>query len=221
MAWVTLDQFHPNLDDETDPEDEIDDTNGIDGDKATENARDHSWRLRCPPTVDAARKALSDLRDFLKPQRENKTRTGHLNPKLNPGSILCEHLCTMKDFLVVFTNPKDKLNPAGGQWRKAALQTAIRLEKGKWFVQSLCQWTKQYINDRVNLPLRKPSQTISRIKNEELAADIQIHLQSIGKYTHAMDIVHYLEDLLVQRRHGLKKHISLSTAQRWMGSLGY
>ncbi|KIK21673.1 hypothetical protein PISMIDRAFT_12162 [Pisolithus microcarpus 441] len=36
-----------------------------------------------------------------------------------------------------------------------------------------------------------------------------------------MDIVNYLEDPVIQKRHGLKKTVSLSTAQWWLRKLGY
>ncbi|KIK12901.1 hypothetical protein PISMIDRAFT_32293, partial [Pisolithus microcarpus 441] len=62
---------------------------------------------------------------------------------------------------------------------------------------------------------------VSCIENEEFAADIKLHLQSQGKYSCAMNIVNYLEDPVIQKWHGLKKTVSLLTAQRWLHKLGY
>ncbi|KAG1853648.1 hypothetical protein F4604DRAFT_1933049 [Suillus subluteus] len=45
--------------------------------------------------------------------------------------------------------------------------------------------------------------------------------QSIGKYVRAQDIVDYLKRPEIQARHGLKKTVSLATAQRWMFKLDY
>ena len=51
--------------------------------------------------------------------------------------------------------------------------------------------------------------------------DLHLHLQSIGKYVRAMDVVHFLDRLEVQKKYGLKKTISLRTARRWMKKMGY
>ncbi|KAG1756197.1 uncharacterized protein EDB91DRAFT_1036495, partial [Suillus paluster] len=82
-------------------------------------------------------------------------------------------------------------------------------------------WTKAYIQDRKNLPLHQQNHAISRIEDEELAAKIKLHLQSLGKYICALDIVHYLDDPIVRNCHGFKKLISVSTAQQWLQKLGY
>jgi len=59
------------------------------------------------------------------------------------------------------------------------------------------------------------------IKHEDLAADLHLHLQTIGKYVKAGDIVEYLSDKGVQRKFGMKKVISLATAKCWMHKFGY
>ena len=177
---------------------------------AAGRTQDYSWALHCPPTVKAAKMALADLRIVLRPQRADKT--GYTDPKLGP--VLEEHLRAMKDFLVTFTDLENKVNLVGGQWGKAALQVAQRLEKGEWFAHCLHQWTKQYIQDRTNLPICKQNSRPSHIENEELAVEIKLHLQSIGKYICAMDIIHYLEDPIVQKHHGLSQSVSFKTAQQ-------
>ena len=48
-----------------------------------------------------------------------------------------------------------------------------------------------------------------------------MHLQSIGKYVKAANLVQYLSDSLVQKYFGMKSTISLATAKRWMHTLGY
>ncbi|KAG0700036.1 hypothetical protein DFH29DRAFT_808125 [Suillus ampliporus] len=115
----------------------------------------------------------------------------------------------MKDFLILFTDLDNTLN-----WGKAALKTACRLEKGEYLARCLCRWTKAYIQDWKNLPLHQQNHAISRIEDEELAAEIKLHLQSLGKYIRALDIVHYLDDPIVQNRHGFKKLVSVRTAHR-------
>ncbi|KAG2336944.1 hypothetical protein BDR05DRAFT_895997, partial [Suillus weaverae] len=50
---------------------------------------------------------------------------------------------------------------------------------------------------------------------------IKTYLQSLGKYIRAEDIVDYLKDAKIQKRHGFLKPISLATANCWMKKLGY
>ena len=50
-------------------------------------------------------------------------------------------------------------------------------------------------------------------KDSELGQAIQLHLQSIGKYIHAQDIVDYLKKQEVQEKYGLTSLISLTTVK--------
>ncbi|KAG2137712.1 hypothetical protein BD769DRAFT_1351702, partial [Suillus cothurnatus] len=134
----------------------------------------------------------------------------------------------MKNFLWLYTDThgSERTQPAnllGGCWGKAADQTARNAGKVKGDHLSRClrSWSKAYINDRAVLPLRKLPQKYSRIDDEDLAAELKLHLQSIGKYVHAQDLVDYLSIPENQARLGFKKPISLRTAQRWMTRMGY
>src|SRR6267154_6209368 len=61
----------------------------------------------------------------------------------------------------------------------------------------------------------------SILEDEDFAQELLLHLQGIGKYVKAMDIVEYLDRAEVKSRLKLTKTISLSTAQRWMSHVGY
>lgn len=61
----------------------------------------------------------------------------------------------------------------------------------------------------------------SRIHDEDFSTEIQLHLQGIGKYVKAMDIVYYLDQANVKQRLGLARTVSHATAKRWMKVLGY
>ncbi|KAH7930139.1 hypothetical protein BV22DRAFT_1079400 [Leucogyrophana mollusca] len=94
--------------------------------------------------------------------------------------------------------------------------------KGPWLGRNLRVWAKAYIGDRTKLPTHRFGKShLSRIDDEALATDIKDHLQSLGKFVRAQDIVDYLSRQDVQKVHGFRKPISLSTAQRWMNKLGY
>ncbi|KAG2111869.1 hypothetical protein BD769DRAFT_1302987, partial [Suillus cothurnatus] len=177
------------------------------------------FELRKPPSIDDARCALRDLQLLLKPPRHDKT--GYEDPKLPP--ILKERLMLMKNFLWLYTDThrSERTQPAnllGGCWGKAADQTARNAGKVKGDHLSRClrSWSKAYINDRAVLPLRKLPQKYSRIDDEDLAAELKLHLQSIGKYVRAQDLVDYLSIPENQAHLGFEKLISLRTAQRWM-----
>jgi hypothetical protein len=58
------------------------------------------------------------------------------------------------------------------------------------------------------------------LEDEDLAQEIHMHLQGIGKYVKAMNIVHFL-NMPQMARLKLKKTISLAMAQRWMCIMDY
>lgn len=204
------------MDDETDDEnDEL--TNHSVGVQCT-----NPYASRIPPTVTEAHKALMDLHNLLRPPRNDGT--GYKRPEFD--AVLKERLESMEKFLWKYTDVGNDGNPhsrngAGGNWTRAADETAAFLHRGAWQSQNLWMWSKAYIKDQEKLPTHEYGKHVSRIENEVLAADIMLHLQSIGKYVRAQDIMDYLSDPAVQHCHGLSKNISLATAQRWMSKLGY
>ncbi|KAG1857783.1 hypothetical protein F4604DRAFT_1931271 [Suillus subluteus] len=180
--------------------------------------------LCSPPTLNDARKALGDLEKLLHPQ---KTGSHHgKQPPFNP--ILTERLESMEKFLWRYVDVNNDggnsqaKNSAGGKWGQAADETASFLCQGDWLSRNLRAWSKAYIEDRTKLPTHQyGNHRASRIEDDQLAMDIKLHLQSIVKYIRGQDIVDYLKNPEVQRRHGLTKTVSLATAQRWMVKLGY
>ncbi|KAG1724227.1 uncharacterized protein EDB91DRAFT_1062922 [Suillus paluster] len=62
---------------------------------------------------------------------------------------------------------------------------------------------------------------LSKIDDNELALELHTHLQSIGKFVKAADLVSYISDKEVQKQFGLTSGISHATAKRWMHKLGY
>jgi DNA-directed RNA polymerase subunit N (RpoN/RPB10) len=59
------------------------------------------------------------------------------------------------------------------------------------------------------------------LDDEDLARTIHLHLQSLGPYIRAQDIVDFVKLPENMAKFKLKKSISLATAQRWMKKLGY
>ncbi|KAL6306661.1 hypothetical protein BKA93DRAFT_748077 [Sparassis latifolia] len=61
----------------------------------------------------------------------------------------------------------------------------------------------------------------SMLQKGDLASAIGRHLQSIGKYVRAMDVMEFVNSAETQSEFGLTKGICLSTAQMWMHAMDY
>lgn len=122
----------PLMDDETDDEnDEL--TNHSVGVQRT-----NPYASRIPPTVTEAHKALMDLRNLLRPPRNDGT--GYKRPEFD--AVLKERLESMEKFLWKYTDVGNDGNPhsrngAGGNWTRAADETAAFLHRGAWQSQNL------------------------------------------------------------------------------------
>jgi hypothetical protein len=61
----------------------------------------------------------------------------------------------------------------------------------------------------------------SILADEDVAGDIHLHLQSLGKWVSAKDIAKYVATPEFQARLSVKRTITVRTAQRWMKKMGY
>ncbi|KAG2064344.1 hypothetical protein BDR04DRAFT_1130802 [Suillus decipiens] len=67
------------------------------------------------------------------------------------------------------------------------------MEMSSWWAHNLHEATKAYINDHINIPINPyGTWTLSQLTND-LAHEIHEHLQSIGAYVRAQDVVEYLD----------------------------
>ena len=166
------------------------------------------------PTIPAAQSALKDIALLLRPKW--KKGPGHVDPGLNP--LTQRRLQWMEAFLWAYVDPEH-----GKEWIDASLHTAQTFQKGPHMARKLREWSRLYINDRKQIPANPYGSwnTSLLFRHEDLSTEIKMHLQSIGKYIRAQDIVDYLDRPKVKARLKLKKTISLATAQRWMHEMGY
>ena len=96
------------------------------------------------------------------------------------------------------------------------------LLRGPWLARCLREWSRAYILSRKAVPTNIYGKwTVSLLKDEDLSQEIHLHLQSLGKFVKAMDIVHYLDTPAMKACLNPKKTISLATAQRWMKVMDY
>ncbi|KAF8166542.1 hypothetical protein K438DRAFT_1502354, partial [Mycena galopus ATCC 62051] len=110
------------------------------------------------------------------------------------------------------------------KWISASLAAAHAAQKGPWVARKLRQWARAFMKDPSDIP-KSPYGSWNRersiLEDANVSNEIAIHLQSIGKYVKALDIVHYIDQPEVKKRLGLKKGIHLATAQRWIKQMGY
>jgi hypothetical protein len=184
-----------------------------------------SWESRQPPSIEEAHQALLDLQVFLRPRCRDRADLRALGSPATITPLVKRRLEFLERFLECYVAVDETgrtRSYGGGKWTQASEDAALFTMKGPWQARNLRSWGKAYINDRTDLPTHRYGQSnISRIRDETLAADIKAHLQSIGKFVSAQDIVDYLKDPDIQMYHGFRKSISLATAQWWMKELGY
>ncbi|EIW62921.1 uncharacterized protein TRAVEDRAFT_115102 [Trametes versicolor FP-101664 SS1] len=111
----------------------------------------------------------------------------------------------------------------GSGWIASSLQTAKAYQLGPATAKSLRSWTRAFIADRHALPstAARPWQLSLLERRPDLRTAIEEHLQSVGKYVRAMNIVHFMSEPAVLAQYGLTKPVALSTAQVWMHALEY
>ena len=106
-----------------------------------------------------------------------------------------------------------------GEWMKSSLTAVKILGRGGYYARRLRHWSVNFVLDRGKLPDKRLFLgSISQLGDEDIETEANIHLQSLGKYVSAMDLVRYFQQDDVQQRHGFT--ISLATARRWMKQMG-
>ncbi|KAI0719430.1 hypothetical protein C8Q72DRAFT_788807, partial [Fomitopsis betulina] len=95
-------------------------------------------------------------------------------------------------------------------------------EQGPNWARRLCKWTRDFMEDQHHLPFT-PDATwkTSLLEKPDLKEAISEHLQSIGKYVCAMDIIKFMARPNILTKYRLAKPVSLLTAQTWMHVLDY
>ncbi|KAF9504063.1 hypothetical protein BS47DRAFT_1374427 [Hydnum rufescens UP504] len=111
----------------------------------------------------------------------------------------------------------------GNGWIVASLVAATAAGKGQWLAQHLREWCHAYIKDSKNLLTNAYGRwNVSMlVSNEDLAQDITLHLQGLGPFISALDIVRYLDTPEIKTHLGLERSISLKTASWWMWLMQY
>ncbi|KZV63088.1 hypothetical protein PENSPDRAFT_678122 [Peniophora sp. CONT] len=117
-------------------------------------------------------------------------------------------------------------------WKEASEDTAKRwgassLRRSQWksggyAARQLRHWARLFIEDHDNIPFNLyGTWNTSLLEEGDLAREIHEHLQSLGPYVRAQDVVEFVNEPRIQQRYRLSSSICLRTAQRWMHLMDY
>ncbi|KAF8593220.1 hypothetical protein BDV93DRAFT_516735 [Ceratobasidium sp. AG-I] len=114
------------------------------------------------------------------------------------------------------------LAPESEGFIDASRRAARGQGKGSGYARSIRRWIRRLIKSG-DLPRQIHRWwNVSTLEDEDVAGEIKIHLQRVGKYAHAADIVEFLNDPETRGRLCIvKKKISVRTAQRRLFRVGY
>ncbi|CAK5267994.1 unnamed protein product [Mycena citricolor] len=92
-----------------------------------------------------------------------------------------------------------------------------------WMAKKVREWAIDFCEDEKKLPTHMYGQFDTSVltRDEDIAGSIHQHLQSLGKWASAKQIVQYVATPEFQARLRVKCGISERTAQRWMRKNGY
>ena len=164
------------------------DTSEVDSDDLPH--QDYSWEAQQLPTIEVACEALADINWMLKPPQPKGG--GYKECRL--PLWLQTWLEWVTGFLHVYMDTKSKYGQSsyGSQWMGSSLHCAHAQQSGlKWAI-NLWKWAKALIKDGDALPLSLTGTPHNcRIDDEDVATEIATHLQSLGLYILALDIINY------------------------------
>jgi hypothetical protein len=173
------------------------------------------WKFQAAPDLVEARRALESITLLL----HGKRKKGKSIKPFKCDMTTQERLTRMKMLLRIYTHT---LKAERQSWIAASLHVAHAHGESTAKAESLRQWTRAYMEDRKNIPVNLYGKwTPSMLNDGDLSKEIFEHLQSVGKYVKAMDVVWYIDKPKVREKFKLKKGISPATAKRWMTLMDY
>jgi hypothetical protein len=108
-------------------------------------------------------------------------------------------------------------------WIASSKTVAKAHGKSESYASRLRKWCRAYMKNYEDLPQNTYGTWNSSVlhSDEDLKQDIQFHLQGIGPFVSALDIVEFIGTDEMKTRLKLKKSISERTARRWMNMMQY
>jgi hypothetical protein len=167
------------------------------------------------PSIPDARDAHTAIKAMLRPARVK----GRPFVPFTGDDLLRRRMEMVQMLLWLFVHPDPTQRLL---WKAASLRTASCFEKSSSTAKRIRKWARNFIQSPDDLPLNLyGTGHVSMLENGDLASKLFRHLQSVGKYVKAEDIVWYLDDPHIQEKYGLKRTVSLATARRWMYLMDY
>ncbi|KAK2460996.1 hypothetical protein APHAL10511_006988 [Amanita phalloides] len=108
------------------------------------------------------------------------------------------------------------------RWMASSFLATTSLRKKCGHARKLHKCARDFINEGKIPENSYGSWVKAKVEaDEDLAQELKLYLQSVGKYVKAQDLVQYMKQPDVQAKYGMEKPISLSTAKKWMEKLDY
>ncbi|KAK0504468.1 hypothetical protein EDD18DRAFT_1062257, partial [Armillaria luteobubalina] len=202
-------------------EDSDSEDSGDDGsrDNQAENWQKLSWQHKQPPTEAQALQAAKDLNALLNPPRKK----GHGYKGHGLDEWTRDHYKEIVSALHFYTSEK---SPYKGKWGPAG-DVAALAHRGKNSnkerdAKQVRRQAKAWVISW-KLPANPYGKWTCSVleKHEGFAEAVNMHLQGVGKYVQAHDIITYLNKEEVKAEYGLAGTVSPATSKRWMKTLGY
>jgi hypothetical protein len=134
---------------------------------------------------------LDNLKKLLRPLwASHAEHGGYKDPGLD--FYLRTRLEEMKQFLWIYVNPQ---STEYNKWTAASLCTANNLEKKPYHARILRERVRAFMVDPDDLPYNPYGAWSESVldRDKTLAQDIHLHLQKIGKYVRAEDLVDFMD----------------------------
>ncbi|KAI0285512.1 hypothetical protein BC826DRAFT_918803, partial [Russula brevipes] len=171
-----------------------------------------------PPSHEEAAAAFKDITNILKPPR--KKGGGYKDAGLD--NVTRTRLEGVRMFLGTYVRLEMDKPGHHGNWTEAANATVTVRCETRHHAKKLRVWAHAFICDQQEIPENRYGRgNKSAIDDDDLAQDIHLHLQGIGKYIKADDIVQYCAKPEVLARLKRTKTISSETAGQWLEKMGY
>ncbi|KAJ7769276.1 hypothetical protein B0H16DRAFT_1260317, partial [Mycena metata] len=178
--------------------------------------RPQKWKLPSQvPSNPSVETGIQNLQDILHPHQA-KGR-GHKQSSLD--IVTTARLECVIRFLRLYKSS----GYSGWTLHSETVATASGKSGSKtWLGRKIRQWAIDFCEDKKNIPTHMYGRFNSSIlSDEDIAGDIHLHLQSLGKWVSAKAIVQYVATPEFQARLSIKRKITIRTAQRWMKKMGY
>jgi hypothetical protein len=178
-------------------------------------------RMWAPPIrIVDAQLALNDLLSMLHPKRIRKRNgiRGRSAKAFACDAFSRRRFIAMEMHLRIYSHqrPSERLS-----WMASSIKVASNFGRSSKLARNVRKWCRDYVVHRILPPNLYGKWTTSMLDNGDLAREIFEHLTSVGAQVQAYHVVEYLANPDVQQKYGLKGGISLSTANRWMSTMGY